>query len=91
VMAEIGLSLNLKMPNFHWTSEIVPIKQSMPVAAALFGGWLLIVVFAGVYVLLRNIIRADAYLAVVCAVLFVAAGWLHHWLMTKGAGIFEAL
>ncbi len=91
LMAEIGLSLNLKMPNFHWTSEIVPIKQSMPVAAALFGGWLIIVVFAGGYVLLRNIIRADAFLAVVCAVLFVAAGLLHHWLMTKGAGIFEAL
>ncbi len=91
LMAEIGLSLNLKMPNFHWTSEIVPIKQSMPVAAALFGGWLIIVVFAGVYVLLRNVIRADAFLAVICAVSFVAAGWLHHWLMTWGARIFEEL
>jgi ABC-2 type transport system permease protein len=91
LMAEIGLSLNLKMPNFHWTSEIVPIKQSMPVAVTLFGGWLIIVVFAGVYVLLRNVIRADAFLAAICAVKFVAAGWLHHWLMTKGARIFEEL
>ncbi len=91
LMAEIGLSLNLKMPNFHWTSEIVPIKQSMPVAAALFGGWLIIVVFAGIYVLLRNVVSVSAFLILLCAGLFIAAGWLHHWLMTKGARIFETI
>ncbi len=91
LMAEIGLSSNLKMPNFHWTSEIMPIKQSLPVAEALFGGWLIIAVFAGIYVLLRNVVTVNAFLAMLCAVLFIAAGWLHHWLMTRGARIFEAL
>ena len=91
LMAEIGLSLNLKMPNFHWTSEIVPIKQSLPVAVALFGGWLIVIVFAGIYVLLRNVIGVNAFLALLCAVLFITAGWLHHWLMTRGARIFETL
>jgi ABC-2 type transport system permease protein len=91
LMAEIGLSLNLRMPNFHWTSEIVPIKQSLPVAVALFGGWLIVIVFAGIYVPLRNAVSEDAFLALLCAVLFISAGWLHHWLMTRGAKIFETL
>jgi ABC-2 type transport system permease protein len=91
LMAEIGLSSNLKMPNFHWTSEIMPIKQSLPVAEALFGGWLIIAVFAGIYMLLQNVITVNAFLAMLCAVCFIAAGWLHHWLMTKGARIFETL
>jgi hypothetical protein len=29
---------DLSLSNFHWTSEIAPIKQSLSAAAALFGG-----------------------------------------------------
>lgn len=91
LMAEIGLSLNLKMPNLNWTSEIVPIKQSVPVTVALFGGWLMVAALAGIYILLRNVMNIRTYLVLVCVALFIAAGWLHHWLMTKGAKIFETL
>ena len=91
LMAEIGLALNLKMPNLHWTNEIIPIKQSVPVAVTLFGGWLMVIALAGIYVLLRNIVSISTYFVLVCAALFVAAGWLHHWLMTRGAKIFEIL
>lgn len=91
LMAEIGLAINLKIPNLHWTSEIVPIKQSVPVMAALFGGWLVIVIFAGAYVLLKSVVGVNVFLALLCVVLCMAAGWLYHWLMTKGAKIFETL
>lgn len=91
LMAEIGLALNLKMPNFHWTSEIVPLKQSTPVTAALFGGWLMIVALVGACVLLRNAVSAGTFFLLLCGALFLAALWLYHWLMTKGAKIFEAL
>ena len=91
LMAEIGLVLNLKMPNLHWTSEIIPLKQSAPVTIALLGGWLVIVAFAGIYVLLRNVVSVAAFGILLCTVLLIAAGWLYHWLMTKGAKIFEAL
>ena len=90
-MAEIGLVLNLKMPNLHWTSEIIPLKQSAPVTIALLGGWLIIVALAGIYVLLRNVVSVTVFGILLCAVLLIAAGWLYHWLMTKGAKIFEAL
>ena len=41
-MALFGLFMNLKAPNLNWTNEAVPIKQSLSVTAALFGGWVLI-------------------------------------------------
>ncbi len=91
LLAEVGLLLNLKMPNLYWTSEIVPIKQSTPVTATLFGGWLIIVAFAGIYFLLRNVLNASIFLMITCFALFAAAGLSHHWLMTKGSKIFESL
>ena len=91
LMAEIGLVLNLKMPNLHWTSEIIPLKQSAPVTIVLFGGWLVIAALAGIYVLLRNVVSVTAFGILLCAVLLIAAGWLYRWLMTKGAKILEAL
>ena len=91
LMTEIGLVLNLKMPNLHWTSEIIPLKQSAPVTIVLFGGWLVIAALAGIYVLLKNAVSATAFGVLLCAVLLAATGWLYHWLMTKGAKVFEAL
>ncbi len=91
LLAEVGLLLNLKMPNLYWTSEIVPIKQSTPVTATLFGGWLIIVAFAGIYFLLRNVLNASIFLMITCFALFAAAGLSHHWIMTKGSKIFESL
>ena len=61
LMAEIGLVLNLKIPNLHWTSEIIPLKQSAPVTIALLGGWLVIVALAGIYVLLRNVVSVTVF------------------------------
>lgn len=91
LMAEIGLAVNLKIPNLHWTSEIIPIKQSTPVAVALFGGWLIVVAMAGCYYLLHPYIGAGTFL--VCAVLLfiVADSVLLRWLMGKGSKIFEQL
>ena len=54
-----------------------------------------LLVAAGALMLLAGAIfgfmKRWIYAALLCAVLFIAAGWLHHWLMTKGAKIFEAL
>ncbi len=91
MMAEIGLGMNLKMPNLHWTSEIVPIKQSAPVTVSLFAGWLIVVAFAGVYVFLKNVVSVSVFLVLSGAMPLAVCVMLHHWLMTKGAGIFETL
>ena len=91
LMALLGLVLNLKMPNLHWSSEMIPIKQSAPVMFVLFGGWMILVALAGVYALLRNDVSVARFLISVCALLLFAGSLLLWWLMTKGAKIFERL
>lgn len=89
--ASFGLLLNLKLPNLNWTSEIVPIKQGLPVMIALFGGWGFLAALAGVYILLQDYIGSLQYLIGVLIVLFAADSLLLHWLMTKGGKRLEEL
>lgn len=51
--ASLGLTMNLKRPNLSWTNEIIPIKQSAAVMAALLGGMAIAAVIAGVYILME--------------------------------------
>ena len=89
LMAAFGLFLNLKRPNFHWTNEIAPIKQSLSVTVALFGGWALaaLLMLAGWRLPLPALPLAWAYTALLAA----AAILLLHWLKTTGAKTFAAL
>lgn len=91
LMAVLGLAVNLKMPNLNWTSEIVPIKQSMSVMIALFGGWAIVAAFAVLYILLENIFTPLAYLFLVCGILLVSSLILLYWIFTKGVKIFSTL
>jgi ABC-2 type transport system permease protein len=91
LMAVLGLCVNLKMPNLNWTSEIVPIKQSLCVMIALFGGWAIILVLAGLYVLLDGIFNPMSYLFLACSLLLALSLILLRWLFTKGAKIFSTL
>lgn len=90
-MALTGLVLNLKMPNLTWTNEIVPIKQSLNVMIALFGGWVVVVGTGALYMLLMDILSPAVYLGCTAAVIFAGAIGLLFWLRKKGAVIFETL
>lgn len=90
-MATLGLVINLKMPNLNWTSEIVPIKQSLGVMIALFGGWAIIAAFAVIYVFLYNIFSPLTYLFIIFGLLLFASCILLYWLFTRGAKIFSRL
>ncbi|MGN8631273.1 putative ABC transporter permease subunit [Blautia sp. HCP3S3_G3] len=90
-MALTGLVLNLKMPNLTWTNEIVPIKQSLNVMIALFGGWVVVVGAGALYMLLMDILSPAVYLGCTAAVIFAGAIGLLFWLRKKGAVIFETL
>lgn len=91
LMASFGLFINLKTPNLNWTSEIIPIKQSAGVILSLFGGWVLIVVLAGAYYLLAELLSPLVYLICAGTLLLGASAILLRWLRTAGAKIFEAL
>lgn len=91
LMAEIGLVLNLKMPNLTWTDEVVPVKQSMGVMLTLFGGWILVMVLGGIYWLLKDIFSPLVYMICVACLLLAASMVMLSWLRGRGAKIFEAL
>ena len=91
LMAMVGLVLGLKMPNLTWTNENAPIKQSISVIIAMFGGWILCVGMGVLYFIGGWIIGAAVYLAMV-AVLFAGLGiGCYVWLKKRGTEIFRWL
>ena len=86
-----GIFVNLKRPNLEWTSEMVPIKQSMGVMIVLLGGMLYGVVFviAGFYV--SGLGHLVLYTAGFSALTAAADLALVMWIRKKGARIFSTL
>lgn len=90
-LAELGLTLGLKMPNLTWTAEITPIKQSASVAIALFGGWVYAVLMGGGFFLLGKHVSVEAYLLAFSALTLVLCALLYLWLKERGTRAFEEL
>ena len=91
LMAMWGLFLNLKAPNLNWTSEIVPIKQSLSVTLTLFGGWGIVMLFGGVYFFVMRWFIPAVFLFCADILLLIADAVLFGWLKTRGSRRFEQL
>ncbi len=86
-----GLVMGITMPNLSWTNEIVPIKQSFSVLAAIFGsfGYGAILIFG--YMAVGYHLGAGVYLWLFCVLSLAADLLIYRWLITKGAARFAAL
>ena len=85
----LGLVLNLKFPRFEWISEIIVIKQSASVIAAVFGGMALVAIPALIYVFLASSVPPAIYLGL-CVVLYAAISLiLFGFINNKGEKIFS--
>ncbi len=90
-LSVFAVILGVRMPVLNWTDETAPIKQSGCVMIAMFGCWLITLIFTGLYLWVGYQIGAVWYL-LLWVILFTAAALiLLHWLDTKGAEIFAAL
>lgn len=87
----LGLTLGVMRANLTWTNELAPIKQSLAVTIAMFGGWAYALLLAGLYLLLGWRIGAAVYLALFSAATIAAALAFLKWLKTKGAQRLAAL
>ncbi len=87
----LGLALGVKRASFTWTSELMPIKQNLAVAIAMFGGWAYALALMGLYLWQGWKLGASVYLALFAASTLLAAALLHRWLDTKGARHFASL
>lgn len=89
--AFFNLCLGLKMPNLTWTNEVVPIKQSGAVAIAMFGGWIIVVALAAVFIFLAYRMGIVFYMLAMTVVFAVLTAVLYRWVMTRGAKLFNEL
>lgn len=91
LVALIGIMLNLVSPNLNWTNEIVVAKQSMSVMVTLFGGWIYLLVYVGLYFLFARINASSAVLFIYPIVNIVLCVILIYVLKTWGVKKLEDL
>ena len=91
LIALLGLSLGLKMPNLNWTNEMIPIKQSAPVAVTLFSGTAFAGLLGGLYVWFGWRLGVTGWLGAAALVLMAFDAALFLWLRNKGTKQFEEL
>ncbi|MDO4458889.1 MAG: hypothetical protein Q4C42_02235 [Clostridia bacterium] len=89
--AEFGLMMNLLKPNLTWTNEAYPVKQSMSVFIALFGGWFISLAIFGACFLMNKIMPMAAAMCVCVVVLAAASLLINRWIKNKGCEIFTNL
>ena len=90
-IAELGLILGLKRPNFTWTSEMQPIKQSTNILIMMIAGWALTAAIAGLYFLVKNFMSVHVYAVIWIVLLAIVNFLMQQWLKTGGARTLEAL
>ena len=86
-----GLAVNLLMPNVTWTNEITPIKQGASVTIALFGAWLVAILFGVGGYFACEVIEGYQYLLIAIVVFSFLTRLIQNWIRTKGAEIFASL
>lgn len=91
LIAAFGLLMNLSKPNLTWTNPVVPVKQGMPVAITLFGGWLYCGVLAIGGFFLSMLIPTWLVLLLLIAICAACTMLVRRWLKTKGVKIFSEL
>lgn len=90
----LGLYFGLKRPNFHWTNETTPIKQSVNPLLVWLLGTAAALAIPGLYFLLNHFGRAPdttLWLGLWLALFAGLTLLLRRWLFTRGAARFEEL
>ena len=85
------LYCGLHKVNLNWTNEVTPIKQSMSVMFAIFGGFGYAILLGGLYFLLFAFLSVNVYLILWLVINVLLSLLLYSWINNKGVKIFEEL
>ena len=91
VTAQFGLFLNLKRPNFNWTSEVVVIKQSLSIMIYMFSVWALSALQIVSALFLSSRIGGTTVLVSWTVIMTALALLLNRWLRKTGVRIMDNL
>ena len=89
--ALFDLFIGLKMPNLTWTNEITPIKQSLGVMLALFGGFVYAVAIPIAFFTFGYKIGFAAFAGCYAAITLILCAILYIWLRKRGSETFASL
>ena len=79
------------MPNLTWTNEITPIKQSLGVMLALFGGFVYAVAIPIAFFTFGYKIGFAAFAGCYAAITLILCAILYIWLRKRGSETFASL
>lgn len=91
IKAGIGMMIGLLRPNFIWTSEVQPIKQSTNILYAMLISFVMIIIIPGAYYLLMDYVQIDNYLLYLLVFFVLVISLIQKWMANKGCQIFEEL
>lgn len=91
IQSSIGILLALFNPNFNWTSETQPIKQSINVVLEMIICWILLLIMVGGYYFLNDKMLVEEYMQYLAIFLMVIELYLRRILRGFGVNKFEAL
>lgn len=85
------LFLGIKGANLNWTSEVVPIKQSINVLIAVLSSFAFTFIIGYGYYFLVDKIASEIYLSLIVVISLGLSKLLDSWLKTKGVKEYENL
>lgn len=91
VQSSICVLLSLVNPNFNWTSETQPIKQSVSILLEMVISFVVVIAVSGLYYFVRNMMEVSEYMNYALIVLMVVEVLLRKLIRTWGVNKFEAL
>lgn len=89
--ADLGLISNLKKPMMVWTTEAIPVKQSISVLIVILVGWLAAVGTAIGYYFLQPYLHPNLFLGLLTCLFLGLTLAEQAWLNRKGCQIFAEL
>ena len=89
--AILGLIIGLLRPNFSWSNESQPIKQSLNVLIMMLICWIFVILMGVGAFLLRDYVDGQNYILYLECALLIIVVILKRWLRSKGCKVFDAL
>ena len=87
----MGLAINLKMPNLHWTNETAAVKRGMSSLVGMLSGWGAILLPVGLYFAFGKYMPVWGYMLLWLGIFTVATVVICAWLYKRGTRIFANL
>ena len=91
MFAAIGLAVNLKLPNLHWTNETAAVKQGASTVVTMFGGWGISLLPLGGFLLFGEYLAPWLFALLFLAIFVAVTVLVLTWIYKKGTKIFRFL